>query len=142
MYSISVLGKTQDRPHLSSVFASRSRIENISVCLKVIHLEPLRDINKPLSRQFKTHRNFSTLVRLTFLSYFSHRREKKFLIMAEISQLFLTLVCLKVNLMRQFWENPNPRKVKKSRIWFVDLKWTDNFESTRWDFLTNQNHEK
>ncbi len=46
-------------------FASRSRIKNISVHLKVIHLEPLQDINKPLSRQFETHWDFSTLVCLT-----------------------------------------------------------------------------
>jgi hypothetical protein len=62
----SVLGKTRDRPHLGSVFVSRSRIKNISVRLKVIHLEPLRDINEPLLRQFETHRDFSTLVCLTF----------------------------------------------------------------------------
>ncbi len=130
-----VLGETRDRPYLGSVFASKSRIKNISVHLKVIHLEPLWDFNEPLLRQFETHRDFSTLVRLTFLSDFSHKRDKFFLIMAEISQLFSTLVRLKVNLTRQFWENTNPRKVEKSRIWFIDLKWTDNFE-------LNQNWEK
>jgi hypothetical protein len=87
---------------LSLVFATRSRIENISGHLKVIHLKPLQDVNEPLLRQFETHRDFSTLVCLTFLSDFSHKRDKNVLIMAEISQLFSTLVCLKVNLTRQF----------------------------------------
>ncbi len=127
---------------LGLVFATRSRIENIPGHLKVILLKPLQNINEPLPRQFETHWDFSTLVCLTFLSDFTHKRDKNVLIMAEISQLFSTLVCLKVNLTRQFCENTNPRKVEKSQIWFVDVKWTDNFESTQWDFLTNQNREK
>jgi len=49
------------------------------------HLEPLRDINKPLSRQVETHWDFSTLVHLTFLSDFSHKSWEIFLILAEIS---------------------------------------------------------
>ncbi len=66
-------------------FAYRSWITNILVCLKVIHLEPLQDVNEHISRQFETHRDFLTLVHLTFLSDFSHKRDKNFLIMAEIS---------------------------------------------------------
>ena len=68
-----MLGKTRDRPDLGLVFASRSRIENISVRLKFIHLKTLRDVKGPLLRQFETHRDFLTLVHLTFLSDFSHK---------------------------------------------------------------------
>ncbi len=98
---------------------------------KNFHLKPLRDINEPLSRLLR----FLGFGLFNILSDFSYKKWEIFLILAEISQLFSTLVHLKVNLTRQFWENKNPRKVEKSQIWFIDLKQIDNFESTRWEFF-------
>jgi hypothetical protein len=120
---------------LSLFTLGRTRFGKNLGSFKNFHLEPLRDINKPLSRLLR----FLDFGLFNILSDFSHKSFEIFPILGEISQLFSTLVHLKVNLMRQFWENTNPRKVEKSRIWFIDLKQTDNFESTRWDFLMNQN---
>ncbi len=73
---------------LGSITLKRTRFgKNLSL-FKNFPSRNFQDVNEPLPRQFETDRDFTTLVRLTFLSNFRHKSQENFFILAEISRLW------------------------------------------------------